>query len=804
MADNWRAELSQQYREQKRAIVAQSETQRRAIINAVNNARVELKSQLSDLERESEAAINAIRKAEALEQRKRDLPLTKPTDIKAKSRIADINKQRADIKAGIDNAKTAIQQAESKDLAAVEKAVSDAINDLQSARDKIARENERAEADYNKLVTEYNTALKTGKLSTTTTTAVGNGQDDTIILSYKNKSTGEHDVVSRTEYNKLTLGQQTELSLIGVDAFNKAQQKIYDDFLQNNIRLSTGEYVDKKYYNELDKSKQALLMGEGVAHFNQLESYRPKAKNTSLTSMIWQAVTPWDESADVTFTDFITGYNITHQPVVKSQDELKAIYEQERSAPLWSKILFGTTVVKDNDSGQYMEVIALEAPAISPASGGQSAVKGLKTVIPKVAESAYTRSQMDALEQALKEAIQAKTVKSVNWDELAKAIRAGQVNNATSASRWVKAKSLVPSKEPLIPKKSDLLTIIKAAQEAKFAQAAKLPTVTKLTVAPLEVNANVPVSKWLPFNPSTLTVERANQILKEWSNMKASQAINQMLQSNGVVIAYATDAKQADKIMSKGSTSQQTQSLTQLMPEVRTQLKNNNLTKTQSEAQTQLQTQLQMQEMLDTATELATELAEQTETQTKTQVQEKIQTALQQQVNNLTKVDTQVKTNLRRAIEPISRTVSQQIKPVNPIKIKIPKPDIGGDNKHQLTASEKAGAVGWKQGIMYKYIYPPYGKYNIINSHTKIPGIPVYSGAKAAYRSIVRLGGKLPPTIKRDMGIMDISIITVNNKPRIEFTPDVKQRTNLSKTRKRSKSKHNYRGHSTSQLMSVR
>ena len=87
---------------------------------------------------------------------------------------------------------------------------------------------------------------------------------------------------------------------------------------------------------------------------------------------------------------------------------------------------------------------------------------------------------------------------------------------------------------------------------------------------------------------------------------------------------------------------------------------------------------------------------------------------------------------------------------------------------------------------MYKLTFPPYGENEMVNSLKPIRGIKYYKGAKSAYRSITRIGGKVPPVIKRDMGIMDIKITTpAYGKPKMTFTRDVKQKTRLTRRHKR-------------------
>jgi len=80
--------------------------------------------------------------------------------------------------------------------------------------------------------------------------------------------------------------------------------------------------------------------------------------------------------------------------------------------------------------------------------------------------------------------------------------------------------------------------------------------------------------------------------------------------------------------------------------------------------------------------------------------------------------------------------------------------------------------------VMYKVIYPPYEQDDIINSRQPIEGIKYYSGFRSAYESLVQTRhGELPPTIFRNMGIMDITIVsTEGKKPKMRFVRDEKIR----------------------------
>lgn len=100
----------------------------------------------------------------------------------------------------------------------------------------------------------------------------------------------------------------------------------------------------------------------------------------------------------------------------------------------------------------------------------------------------------------------------------------------------------------------------------------------------------------------------------------------------------------------------------------------------------------------------------------------------------------------------------------------------------RLSPFQKAGAVAWKQGFMYKLIYPPYGQNDIINSRKPILGVKIVSGARSAYRSIANVyPGKLPPQIARDMGVFDVYIHTPERgKPKLRYRRDPRQRTTVT------------------------
>lgn len=81
-------------------------------------------------------------------------------------------------------------------------------------------------------------------------------------------------------------------------------------------------------------------------------------------------------------------------------------------------------------------------------------------------------------------------------------------------------------------------------------------------------------------------------------------------------------------------------------------------------------------------------------------------------------------------------------------------PTLKGKDGKPLTEEQRLGSMAWKQGIMYKLWYPPFGQDDIINSRKPFPGVQNYKGFKSAYKSLIRrTPGIIPPEISRSMGM---------------------------------------------------
>jgi hypothetical protein len=132
---------------------------------------------------------------------------------------------------------------------------------------------------------------------------------------------------------------------------------------------------------------------------------------------------------------------------------------------------------------------------------------------------------------------------------------------------------------------------------------------------------------------------------------------------------------------------------------------------------------------------------------------------------------------------PVPSPVPPPVPPGEP-PVKGPPPKKpGGGGKGKLTRAQLAASVAWKQGKLRRkgklldlfiIVHPPYGPRDKIYTTKVPPGVPVVDGPRSAYQTIRKItGGNLPEQLKIDMGIMDVSIKSDREIPRIKFVRDI-------------------------------
>jgi len=957
MADNWRDQLSREYQQQRQYIERKVQSQRQAVTEAANKARTNLKGQLSDLEREAEAAINQIRKAEALEQRKRSLPLTRPKDIQAKERIAGLNRQRADIQKAIGKAKEDIAYAESQDLDAVKAAESSAMAELDRAMRRAEREGAKAEAEYKTALTDIQT-------------------------NYVEVKDG---YISKTDYEGLSANDQVLVKRLGVDYFNQAKAKQIEraeaQFDLRNVKLDNGEYVSKVEFDKLDISAQQYLQQNGVARFNRWAKKRAEAVTITTSGMVFSSPTaeanyyfkelqdsgdiPKDaklegydqktgevnysvpppvlddyiakwraagmseaEIAVITplhkFSDMIT-YTFSDTDTRTVVSSLRQTFSRERRAkdPIgyWSDVgamtamvavpFLWTTQAKQMSTHAIVANTLVDLAYIASIVGG-AALRGLKTRgimnTAKTAGKAATTMDKALAELAKTSPDSPKYASIVN--KVNKAIFGDTKGGAIDMSQPLKTQKLkgvrigsleadrrfiaqlekfrlTPYELGKVEKYSKIKGLKSAVLEVYKAQTQldkawnKIEKIgvkygknspqyiralqgvhdfktgrvitpgvvtqaqTRLTVA-LEV-FNTKLQPRYKFSPTP----EFKGFATEWRQKMLPVFIEgepdiKPLTTKGKGVQLAVIEKTKPKVeiktvhelklkpvytekvtpktkvkLPKGKTAKKTTPVVKTVaptkekveyepgyqqrkydrPDIRdledqasevigipmtgTTLKIGGKTAIQLTPAEVTAVNIKLLDITREAIKAANKAIEANLTQN--QVRQAVLTSVNNQIRAVTLE--KVKQVLESKAKTIVTTVTKLTIKIPP-KLMPPKVELPDGKIHTMTKKELAGAVGWKQGFIYKMIFPPYGKNNIVNSRKPIPGIKYYDGARSAYKSIVRLGGKLPKTIERDMGIMDITITTPKGgQPKIAFSPDILQRTTRTRGKRKPKRK---------------
>ncbi len=211
----------------------------------------------SDLPRQ--VTMRQAREAIRAEQRKSDLPISKPNIARIAAAQATINEQTSN------QASYATKWA-----AFTQKNVH-----LQQG-DWISKE------DYDKLTPDQQqeiNQLGIDAYNKKNEQAVKNLNENYIKLD-----TGEW--VSKEDYAKLTPDQQQELKTLGVEKFTAKEKQTYDllkaeaeqkdaDFKASHVQLATGEWVKKSEFDKLPSDQQGILMSGGVIGYQNYMEHPP-------------------------------------------------------------------------------------------------------------------------------------------------------------------------------------------------------------------------------------------------------------------------------------------------------------------------------------------------------------------------------------------------------------------------------------------------------------------------------------------------------------------------------------------------
>lgn len=300
------------------------------------------------------------------------------------------------------------------------------------------------------------------------------------------------------------------------------------------------------------------------------------------------------------------------------------------------------------------------------------------------------------------------------------------------------------------------------------------------------------------------------------AKISPNKFITRLLEANMVTVAIASNAMAMGKILVAASPSTQQKALSQLSPELAAATKRmidakvgesassaaaraqaiatlNNakaiasdlaaLATSEIQATTKPYSDTKTSALTTTSTDTKTqaEVATQTGTKTSTRTNVNVDTFADTKLDTKTATKTYTMTDTEAETEVETRTKSAEILQSKVTRIIDPdkfnwrrywpiRVKLTDGSEHDLTKKELLGSVGWKQGLFYILIWPPYGDKNCTYTREPIPGIPYHSGLGSAYKTLRRLGGKLPPRIEKSMGAFLAEVFTESGKePRLVF-----------------------------------
>ncbi|MHC4064304.1 MAG: hypothetical protein ACYSUI_07365, partial [Planctomycetota bacterium] len=443
----------------------------------------------------------------------------------------------------------------------------------------------------------------------------------------------------------------------------------------------------------------------------------------SVPQTVWRFLTPWAEEQGDTFlgymgewparvkkdyteriqqfrTDFanIGNREAQRQALLDRQPALKAEYDAYQAAPMWAKLLTGSSVYYDKGQDLYLPIVAGVPPDVVPAAkGGKLLVETVKRGVKRTAVMTAADVGMDPKTFRLfrqarvadpKLTVEAFRVQQTvdaarragvqaDWDKLAQQIARGNIQNADDVARWV-----ARNPRPVPPPASGITPGVVAAQRGQRAlrqaeEAAELKRVIEAfnranaaqqkarqaLLGPQRISA-VP----LPTTAGRATMQaEAERQLQQWERANATTAASQIADTGmtDAVAAAAPDTMQ--RIVDEASATQAKRVLDDASPAVAEALK--------------VGTATDVREAAEQAIKEQTREAQ----QTKTQQEQKQQTQQKQAEKRQAKQETKVGDGERE--KPPAEKAAEAGKGKAPATPKLPLV-FQGKKRKQLTPEE--------------------------------------------------------------------------------------------------------------------
>jgi len=367
----------------------QSASERDRVMRAYDEQRGTLQRQLSNTERDMQRALGSIRTAERKEQRKRDLPITRPRDLGTAAKLADVRKQGEGIQRNIRDAQSRIAQARGESLADLER--------------QVQRERDRLSAWYRDAKSaqrEYEAEVKTEKIAVASTPFAG-AKASAGVGSATPSFTGAKAKAGKADTAQTMAEVMTPINLAVAQESARAIRK--------------------------SQSASGAFTGQTV-------SVKPKSiLGTELAG-------PAAQLAGLSQSELKVLYD-KEQALPMGLRPLPASWTDE-SAPLWQKLLMydSPRVIKHGDT--YYPLAAGDAPAVAmarptPVASSQRLSASLKTTLGNIVNSAIRKSSQRGYNPnaAMKAVTAAQKARILSHSRTAGQTRAQQATAQATANR---------------------------------------------------------------------------------------------------------------------------------------------------------------------------------------------------------------------------------------------------------------------------------------------------------------------------------------------------------------------------------
>lgn len=710
-------DLFKGYREATRGLQEQGASERDRVMREYDRQRDTLQQQLGGAERDIQRTLGQLRTAERREQRRRDLPTSRPRDLGTRANIESVRNEGERYRREIRDLQARVEQARGESVRDLEQQVRDAQRDL----DKWYRDARAAQREYEREAK----AAKTATVEATPQSTVAPAYDDAAeyYREYAPKAdpfagaTAKAGVSTdlaatmaklNAEYASKTKDgivpqKATPKSIIGVPVIGK-QSKLAS-MSQAELKAEYEKWRNKPWWLRVFSDQTVIQLKDGT-YVPVIAGYAPAvapAQRAAQTARVATKVTqPWEKTvADALKQKFIV--RTPGEPIPKNYAAVK------------------------RDLTRYLPTAV------------QNAVKNTQArIVEKVAQVKFPKPSYKPQPSYKPPSV---TGNKIFAEEAKQAARQW----TAFEKRWGKT-----------PRTAAEAIAQKAVQQnqVKVSIAPAVKSVPVVKVAPTLVQAFKQANAISPQLARTVAV-----LVGFTASVNAAEGgatMPQIRQATQAAIRQATAAVPSTKVNTQAATRQAMHEFEQTQQAIATSIVQRIDSKTKPV----------ISERVATVTRTPTVPVEDIAVSTVQQPAFATQVASKIATSTTTKTQTPTKTTTTTKTKPPSGTVrSGTSKP--PI-IRLPLPD--GESL-VLTRQQYAGIVAWKQGLFYILVYPPYGKAQTVYTRKPVMGIQYGSGPGSPQRTARVVGGKLPRAFELAMGVTKVKVQpgVTRGKPKLKF-----------------------------------